>query len=89
MLQYNCRKNFYNVSRQVRNPTPYFWQKKVETYSPSKAVARNLGEELPLDRSLYNITKKKTEVSRETDGREMTTIGRSSKHDVDGSENVI
>ena len=85
MLQYS----FYSVPRQIGKTTPSLWQKKVETYSPSKAVARNLGEEVPLDRSLYNITKKKTEVSRETDGREMTAIGRLSKHDVDGSESVI
>ena len=47
--------------------TPYLWSKKVETYSPSKAVARNLGEEVPLDRPYHNKTKKKTEVTTKTD----------------------
>ena len=33
-----------------RKTTPHWWLKKVVTYSPSKAVARNLAEEIPLDR---------------------------------------
>ena len=36
--------------------TPFWGPKKVETYSPSKAVARNLGEEVPLDRPCHNKT---------------------------------
>ena len=46
---------------------PYLWPKKVETYSPSKAVARNLGDEVPLDRSYHNKMKKKTQVTCKTD----------------------
>ena len=55
MLQYNCRKNVNNCATpDIRKTTPYLWPKKVETDSSSKAVARNLGEEPPLDRSFHN-----------------------------------
>ena len=37
-----------------------FGAKKREVYSPSKAVARNLGEEVPLDRPYLNKARKKT-----------------------------
>ena len=35
-------------------------RKKVETYSPSKAVAPNLGKEVPLDRPYRNKARKKS-----------------------------
>lgn len=41
--------------------------KKVETCSSSKAVARNLGEEVPLQHPHHNKTKNKTEVTSKTD----------------------
>ena len=76
MLQYNCRKNFNNVPRQVRKTTPYLWPQKVETYSQSKAVVRNLGEEVPLDRPNHHKTRKKTEVTSKTDWRRKAKIAR-------------
>ena len=38
-----------------------------ETYSPSKAVAQNLGEEVRLDHPYHNETRKKKEVASKTD----------------------
>lgn len=35
-------KNLNDVPRQMRKTTPYLWlKKKLETYSPSKAIERN------------------------------------------------
>ena len=48
----------------------------VETYSPSKAVTRNLGNEVPLDRPYYDKTRKKTEVASKTYWRRMAKIAR-------------
>ena len=48
----------------------------VETYSSSKAVARNLGEEVPLHRLYHNKTRKKTEVTTKTDWRRLAKIAR-------------
>ena len=74
MLQSNCRKNFNNVPTQIRKTTPYLWSKKVKTYSRSKTVVRNLGEEVPLDSPLHNKTQKKTEVTSMTYWSRMATI---------------
>ena len=71
MLQYICKENFNNVPCQIRKTTEkpllLSGQKKVETYSPSKGVGQNPGEEVPLDRPYHNKTKKKTEVTSKTD----------------------
>ena len=45
-----------------------------ETYSPSKAVAQNLGEEVRLDHPYHNETRKKKEVASKTDWRRMSKI---------------
>ena len=77
MLEYNCRKNFDNApldTKKHRKTTPYLWPKMVETYSPSEAVARNLGEEVPLDPPYHNKTRKKTEVTSKTDRCRMAKI---------------
>ena len=59
----NFRK--FKVALNLKT-TPYLWPKKVETYSSSKAVARNPGEEVPLDRPYHNKTKQETQVSSKT-----------------------
>ena len=77
MLEYNCRKNFYNApldTKKHRKTTPYLRPKKVGTYSPSKAVARNLGEEVPRDLPYHDKTRKKTEVTSKTDRCRMAKI---------------
>ena len=77
MLEYNCRKNFYNApldTKKHRKTTPYLWPKMVETYSPYKAVTRSLGEEVPLDLPYHNKTRKKTEVTSKTDRCRMAKI---------------
>ena len=43
----------------------------METYSPSKTVARNLGEEVLLDRPWYNKTRKENEITSKTDWRKI------------------
>jgi len=42
----------------MRKTTPHLWPKKVETYSPSREVVRNLREELLLGLPYHNNTKK-------------------------------
>ena len=63
MLQYNYRKNFNNVpsvpDAKNHKKTPLIlWPKKMETYSLSEVVARNLGEEdlVPLDHPHHHET---------------------------------
>ena len=78
MLPSNCRKNFNDVPRQIQKtnekPLLFVAKKKVEMYSPSKAVARNLGEEVLLDRPRpTTIKRERKTVTSKTDLRDHMT----------------